>query len=139
MGAFKDLELKWRGETYAIKSHRVMGAICRIEEIITLPELRKYSDRGTAPIAKLASAYAEVLRYAGAKVTADEVYAAALDDTDMIEGGVMVAVMQVMELMIPPATLKRIHEDQELKNSNATMGEASSKKPTKPSSRKTNG
>lgn len=57
MGAFDAITLAWAGSEYAIPANRVMGAIARIEDVVTLEELGRYGERGTMPIAKLAMAW----------------------------------------------------------------------------------
>lgn len=104
---FTPVEFEWDGRTYTVKSHRVMGLICRIEQHITLGELHTYGQRGTAPLGSLCSAYAAALNYAGARVTADEVYGqvfASTEDRDRI----MNAVGQVMMMMLPAAERQRL-------------------------------
>lgn len=143
MSVFQPLELEWQGQVYTVPAHRVMGAICRIEEVITLSELQQYAARSGAPIAKLSMAYGSVLRYAGAKVTDDEVYeqAFSLDP----EAAVMAAVMNIMQLMLPPSARARIEQDavkdiQQIDDipqieasslGNGRAGKASSRKPSK--------
>lgn len=146
MGAFADIELEWGDRIYTIKSHRVMGAIARIEDIITLPELRACGLRGGAPIGKLAMAYAAVLRYAGATVDDDEVYEKAFANS--ADGGVMVAIMNIMDLMLPKSARAKLQAgaaggeeptgDDDAGNLPAAA-RASSRKPSKPRSRKANG
>jgi len=142
MGVFRDLELEWRGTVYKVKAHRVMGAISRIEEVVTLPELREYALRNTAPLAKLSMAFGAVLRYAGANVSDEEVYAASMEDAGGNDSGVLVAVMAIMQIMIPPASMQAIKDEEEgadSKNSNATTALALSKRHTKRRSRGENG
>lgn len=73
---FDDIHLGWQGKTLTIPAHRVMGAIKRIEDHVTLAELQADAGRGTLRLGKLSAAYADVLRYAGANgVTEEDVYA----------------------------------------------------------------
>lgn len=141
MGVFRDLELEWDGNTYLIKSSKIMGAISRIEEIITLSELQMYAQRKTAPIAKLAMAFGSVLRYAGADVADEEIYAKAVTQSAGSDDGVMLAVMSVMQIMIPPDAKQTDSAGGIEKNSEATAGrkEALSKQPTKRRSQGANG
>jgi hypothetical protein len=100
MGAFTDIELDWGGKVYTIQAHRVMGAIARIEDIITLPELQAYSARGTYPLAKLCTAFATVLKYAGARVTDEEIYEMAFSGEGAQEA-VINGVLHLMQMMVP--------------------------------------
>jgi hypothetical protein len=77
-----------------------MGAIARIEDVITLAELQNYSIRGAAPIGKLSMAYAAVLRYAGARVTDEEVYEKSFVG-DREQEAMIMAIMNLMKMMLP--------------------------------------
>jgi hypothetical protein len=107
MGVFSDIELVWAGNVHTIRSHKVMGAIARIEDIITMPELRAFAGRGTAPVAKLCSAYATVLRYAGARVTDEEVYEVAFSGEQEQEA-VIHGVLNLMKMMVPASARARL-------------------------------
>lgn len=98
MGTFDDIKLSWEGRTYVVPSNRVMGAIIRIEEVITLPELQSYLSRKAVPMARVASAFAAVLRYAGCLVEDEEVYAGMFKD-----GGAsaMESVTALVLMMLP--------------------------------------
>jgi hypothetical protein len=142
MAVFSDIELEWGDRVFTIKAHKVMGAIARIEDVITFPELQNYAARGTAPVGKLAMAYGAVLRYAGAAVKDDEVYERAFSENP--ESGVMAAVMRIMMLMLPASARAKLDDagdadvsenEGDLGNSPATAP-ASSRKPTKQRSRK---
>jgi hypothetical protein len=75
MATFDDLKLEWGGNTYVVPARQMLEAIARIEDVITLHELHTYlQTRNTAPIGRVARAYASVLRCAGAQVTDDEAY-----------------------------------------------------------------
>lgn len=103
VNGFSDIELVWAGKTYTIKSHRVMGAIAQMEEYITLTEMGAFQKRGTAPMARMCQAYAAVLKYAGAKVTAEEVYQAAFSGGGNGQMPLFLALMQLMLAATPPA------------------------------------
>ena len=98
---FDPVTLKWEGAEYIIPSNRIMQAIARIEEIITIPELKKFEDRGAQPMVKLSMAYGSVLRFAGARVEDDEIYAALFRDEDDTAATVSVAIMTLMLMMLP--------------------------------------
>jgi hypothetical protein len=107
MGVFSDIELVWAGTVYTIRSHKVMGAIARIEDIITMPELKAFAGRGTAPVAKLCSAYATVLRYAGARVTDEEVYEVAFSG-EQDQEAVIHGVLNLMKMMVPASARAKL-------------------------------
>jgi hypothetical protein len=107
MGVFQDIELVWEGNVYTIRSHKVMGAIARIEDVITMPELQAYSNRGTYPLGKLCSAYGAVLRYAGARVTDDAIYELAFSGPGAQEA-VIEGVMNLMKMMVPASARTKL-------------------------------
>lgn len=104
MAVFEDVTLEWGGRKYTIVSDRVMGAIGRIERHLTLKEIHEaVARRGTVPQATVSEAYAAVLQYAGATVTADEIYQSFFlkDSTATMPA----ALNGLLVLMIPPAHL----------------------------------
>jgi hypothetical protein len=102
MGVFTDIELVWAGKVHAIKSHRVMGLIAQMEQFITLTELASFQLRGAVPLARLCQAYAAALKYAGARVEADEIYGAVFSDAET-QASVVASVSALMKLMLPAA------------------------------------
>jgi len=102
MGVFDDIRLNWQGTDYVIPANKVMGAIARIEDIITLTEIYEASQRRSVKFSRVASAYASVLRYAGAKVTDEEVYLGMFDGQSAITA-VQEALTGLLSMMIPPA------------------------------------
>lgn len=97
---FDDIHLGWKGQKYTIPAHRVMGAIKRIEDQITLGELQASASRGSLKLGRIAGAYAELLRYAGADgVTETDVYAGMF--TEDAQANVVGAVSALLSMMIP--------------------------------------
>jgi len=111
MSVFDDVTLEWGGKQYTIASDHMLGAIARIEEVVTLAELSDKAMRGTVPMAKLSQAYGAVLRYAGANVSDDEVYGGMFADRNAFET-VQLAVNTLMAMMIPPASMRADAADQ---------------------------
>lgn len=74
MAVFQQITLTWNGRECIIPADRVMGAVCEIEEVVTLPELFDMGRSGQAKISKLARAYGALLRYAGTAVDDETVY-----------------------------------------------------------------
>jgi hypothetical protein len=109
MSKFKPVSLTWQGNTYTIAPDRMMGAIGRIEDFITLVEIERYTQKNaTLPMAKLASAFAAVITYAGATdVTAEDVYSAMFTTKADDEGqaAAMRAVMVLLTMMVPPGSV----------------------------------
>jgi hypothetical protein len=127
MGVFDDISFEWAGHTYALKSDRVLGAIARIEDVVTFAELARVGSGKSVPLAKLAMAYGAVLRYAGAKVTDDEVYAGILSSGNA--GTVIAAVTTLLSMMIPPGSIAETKEPP--KGKAAPAASNSSRKPTR--------
>lgn len=97
---FDPVHLAWKGQVHTIAPDRVMGAIKRIEDHVTLVELQAQARLGNLKLSRLASAFADVLRYAGAgDVSETEVY------TELFGGKaedvVTQAVFALLSLMIP--------------------------------------
>src|SRR5690606_11438244 len=106
MAIFEDIELEWEGREYRIPSNKVMKTIAAIEDVITLDEVQRYAERGTAPLAKIACAYAVALRMAGARVSDDEVYAGMFKVKD--QAVVITAITGLLSMMVPSDVLKEI-------------------------------
>lgn len=109
---FEDITLEWNGVEYHLRGDdQVMRALAVVEDHITFAELIDGSTSGKIPLAKIASAYAAVLRQAGCyRVTNAEVY------NGMFAGGVSAEAIQaalsgLMEIMIPPQTLRAAVDD----------------------------
>lgn len=99
-GIFEPVILTWHGSEYEIAPDRIMGAIAKIEDVITLKELGEYAMKGDAPLAKLAMAYSSVLRYAGCKVTDAEVYQSMFDSSNSVS--ILGCINALLAMMIPP-------------------------------------
>lgn len=97
---FDDIHVGWKDQKYTIPANRVMGAIKRIENHVTLGELQDDVQRGTLRLSHIAAAYAALLRYAGAKdVTEEDVYDGMFD-----AGGAEVSVGAIgalLTMMVP--------------------------------------
>jgi hypothetical protein len=106
MRAFEDIKISWADRDYIIKANRVMGAIARIEDIMTLNELQRFLARGAAPLGKVSMAYGTVLRYAGADVTDEQVYAGMFGAGDTSADSIIASVQALVAMMIPPPTQK---------------------------------
>lgn len=99
-GAFDDVTLTWKGRDYTIPARNMMGAIARIEDHVTMPEMQRFGERGTAPISRLSSAFAAVLRYAGAAVKDEDVYAAMFEAPEEAEV-VATSIRTLLAMMVP--------------------------------------
>lgn len=135
-GIFEDVRLVWDGVTYTIPSNKVMGAIARIEQHVTLTELyMMVADRAKVRMTPLAKAYASVLSYAGAKDLDDEQVYIGLFGIDRMDS-VTSAINGLLELMIPPTELAKMKAaaEKELRNQRkaADAGKEGAPPPGKP-------
>lgn len=113
MSIFDEIVLTWNGKEYKIPPGQVMGAIARIEDVLTLKELGGYAQRNDVPLAKVSQAYGVVLRYAGAHVKDEEVYAALFDGNT--QQAIIRSVETLLLMMIPPTrgdTQKKVRRRQ---------------------------
>jgi hypothetical protein len=106
-----------------------MRAIAIIEEIVTLHELFKYSEKGSAPLAKLSMAFAAVLRFAGADCSDEDAYAAMFSDTDA--GTSMSKAIEVLLHMMIPSDLEASKGEAPAPGNAQTPANSTSKKRTK--------
>lgn len=130
---FEPIHMEWNGEKFTIPANRVLGAIARIEEHVTLNELRTDAGgRGTVRMVVLSRAYASVLRYAGAAVADEEVYESIFEKT----GGarMLEAIQGLMMLMIPPSKLRSPEAGKTTKGKSRSSTTGSSKKRSRRSS-----
>jgi hypothetical protein len=109
MSIFKKVELTWGGQEFEIPPEKVMGAIAVVEEIVTLQDLVGYAQKNSHPMSKMARAYGELLRYAGAKVTDEEVYLGMFPGND--KASVIESIGILLTMMIPPDHLKKAAAD----------------------------
>lgn len=80
---FENVTLEWKGVAFDLPASHILRTAALIEEIITLRELSRFSAQKKVPVAKLAMAYGVCLRYVGAKVQDDQIYA------EMMQAGMM--------------------------------------------------
>lgn len=107
MNGFDPVELYWHEEKFIIPKNEVLGAIARVEEVITLNELQNYGKKNTVPMAKMSMAYGLLLRYAGCKVTDVEVYEAMFGQGKGVKSDVIAkTIVTLIAMMIPPSAMK---------------------------------
>nr|WP_297388269.1 hypothetical protein [uncultured Roseateles sp.] len=98
---FRDVTLQWEGRTYTVGPDRVLPAIAKVEEVVTLMELTTFASRGDLPFGKLAMAFGVLLRHAGATVTDAEVYTGMFRSGDA-QSAAYTAIQALLVLMVPP-------------------------------------
>jgi hypothetical protein len=128
MAVFSDVELEWQGQLYTIASDRMMKAIAIIEGHITVSEILLVTVGRSIPLSKLCMAYAAVLRYAGARVTDEQVYESVFDGAD-VQGTMSRAVEKLMTMMLPASTRARLEAEAAAEMAGEGEAEASGNSP----------
>jgi hypothetical protein len=113
MSAFNDIELVWQGQTYVIPARASLEAIARIEEVITMDELAHCVVRSAKPMLRVSRAFASVLRFAGANVSDEEVYADLFGDGLEALARTHILMAHLQTIMVPPAIRKRLEQQVE--------------------------
>ncbi len=141
MSAFADQTLSWAGKKYQIPARKMLGAIARVEEVITLRELCEALSKRDFPLARISQAYGAVLRYAGADLDDEVIYEGMFSDPSA-QVGAMLAIQGLMEMMIPPSVRNRANGQAPgpvlaVGESDPSLGnsEATAKPSSKPTSR----
>lgn len=104
MAIFEEVRLSWGGQEVVLAPDRVLGAIAVAEETITLAQLYRFMEAASVPVAKLSKAYGAVLRYAGVRVSDDDVYAGMFKDG--VKESALRAIDVLLLLMVPPESLR---------------------------------
>jgi hypothetical protein len=119
---FEPITITWAGADYKIEPEKVMGAIATVEQVVTLSELAEMVQSGRIAFSKIATAFASVLRYAGAKVTNEDVYAGMFGED---KSSAMQNLSLLLAMMVPPQAINAGKVQ-----AAPTGGKNSSKKPT---------
>lgn len=120
MQGFEPVTLSWKGESFTVPADKQMMLIAEIEEALAGP-------KGEAPLAvlfrktgvpptRLANALAAALRYAGAKVTPEEVYLSVQEDIanstrDQIAQKQWATLVSILSIISPPMAAKITGKD----------------------------
>ena len=124
----QDVTFNWKGTEYRVEAREVLPLIARVEDVITLGELVDASNTGKVPIAKLSKAFGVALRYAGAKVTDEEMYAGMFSGEKL--SAVRMSIMALISMMVPPEALQD-HEPVGKKKADTLPGGSSLRKHSK--------
>lgn len=110
MSVFQDVCIEWDGKKYTIPSDQVLKAIAIIEEHFTIQQLiSNMSNSENIKLVKLTSCIGEVLRYAGADVSDEKVYAGMFKEGEAREK-VMQTIQVLVMMMLPPEKLAEIED-----------------------------
>jgi hypothetical protein len=104
MAIFQAVTLNWEGRDYVVPADRVFGAIGVVEDVVTFPELVQGLQLGRPNMSKLARAYGALLRYAGANVTDEEIFAGMFVVSEL-QKNITTAINTLMVLMTPPSAM----------------------------------
>ena len=104
MAIFQEIRLNWDGDEFVIPPDRMLGAVAEIEEIVTLPELVVVLG-GKMTMARLSRAYGALLRYAGAKLSDEQVYGGLVKRGETFEQ-MQIACIALLGVMIPPQSMQ---------------------------------
>ena len=108
---FEPISLTWENETREVPADQVLKLIATIENQVS------YFDLVGKPLfAKVASAYADALKFAGFRnVTAEQVYVAIFGGKSDAVG----AVNSLLSIMIPPSILREKPDEKKYPSSQA--------------------
>lgn len=98
---FDDFTINWNGKTALIPGNRLLMAIARVEEVITLGEIMRYQVVSTVPLARISQAYGTLLRYANIECTDEDVYESMFGDEP--RKAIIGAISGLLVLMVPPS------------------------------------
>lgn len=101
MSIFEPIKLQWQGKDYEIPADRVMRVLQALEAegfgLAVLGQMRQQMQ-----MARIATAYALILRLAGASATDADVYAAMFADPDDMANVVATALNTLEAMFVPP-------------------------------------
>lgn len=140
---FDPIEITWEGKTLKIPADKVLGAVNKVEEVVTLTKLIKMAEVGAGDgtgisVSLLSKAYGSVLRYAGADVTDDHVYVTLLGAGRMSIEETKHALFLLLQILLPKTIKAQDRAKQVVASGNAVRPTTSalSKRTSKRSSGK---
>lgn len=104
---FKPITMAWHGTEYTIPADEVLRCIAEVESVLTLGDIANMQARSRLALAKIAIAYGIALRFAGAQVSDEEVYAGMFKDAGAeLQRRALGAIFTLQALMVPPEHLR---------------------------------
>lgn len=122
MAVFEKITLAWEGKEYVIPPDQVMRCIAQVEDVLTLGEVFECAARQQVPVAKISAAFGLILRYAGARVSDDEIYARMFNVGEQ-QKRALEAVNTLLLLMVPPSSYKGKAEEKKVGPANANSSQ----------------
>lgn len=133
MSQFDDVKIKWAGREYTVPSRRMMEAIARIEEHLTLADMAAAAEQRRMPMAKIAMAFASVLNMVkpeqAPQFESEDIYAKMMTITDAVQ--VRDLLSSLLGMMVPRSTLLASAGATTEGNAPAAVASRSSKKRSK--------
>lgn len=106
MGVFQAFQIEWDGVDYSIPADRIMGAIATVEDCLTLAEIHEMvSDPRKVKVGRVSRTWGDLLRYAGAKVTDEQVYEGMFKGARDQSSRVVIALWTLLKLMVPDSAV----------------------------------
>src|SRR5262249_36866293 len=99
---FEDIRLEFGGREYVIPANRVLPAIARVETVVTMHELTRDAMNNTFNLSRVAQGFGALLRFAGAKVTDDDIYFSMFGGVVPDPAKAVAALNQLFFVMVPP-------------------------------------
>jgi hypothetical protein len=123
----KQISIEWKGEEFTISENEAFALGERLEDIVALTELAEMSVR--PKFFKLARCYAEMLNFAGARTTPEQVHSAMMAElktSDEAKKQVMIAtaIQTLLEILMDGAPEAEASDDKK-KTSRSSKGASS--------------
>lgn len=105
---FQPYILKWKGEEFQIPPDRLMMAGAVVDDFTTLGDLLGQLQTRDFKLIKIARAYGALLRFAGAKVTDEEVRDGMFKGVTIEPAAVVGSVLGLLQLFLPEDAFQAI-------------------------------
>lgn len=121
MHGFEDVTLSWKGADHIVPANKQLMLIQKIEDALAGETGEQAVSilfrKGGVPHSRLARAYGAALRYAGARVTDEEIYLSIHEDIatkseQQVEATMLAMLMGLLTLISPP-TVRAAREQAE--------------------------
>lgn len=130
MAIFEEVKFRWGEETYTVPPEAVLRCIAAVEATgITLGDLIVEGSAARLPLARLSQGMGAALRFAGAKVTNDEVYDKILASPGGLQMQAISVTVMLHKLMIPPQRLRDMEAKLSEEEAAAAARAAAAEKP----------
>lgn len=107
------VELLWENKVYTITPDRMAGAIALVQTTFTHTEVVQHlADVSTLPVAKLATVYCALLKYAGAPadLTPEQVYCGILSTGSNRVQNILHAAITLLYVLVPAEEREKLFD-----------------------------